>query len=426
MSAVASSPSTPGRASAVTSRSSSSVRLAMAVALPPAPRAPRAGWSQAMIISLPSGRTATGAAGWPAAGGSGRGRSPGPRSARRSRRRTRPVAHSVGDHSAHLWPALANCGPGSAGRSLGSPPASRVSISARVGIAVSTRAGRRRSPRPRSRTAAPSPAASRHSRPWQSEPPNESPAPSPFIGVIAIGGDPRLLSVRSCQHAARALLDHGQLDAGGQQRVGRPLRVGLTGRDLALLAVAHGHGDLRQDPLHLLPGRLGAGPEHRPVVQVEHGERLAGAGLQHGVVRRPGSAPRSARRPTATSARWRVRRRSRVVRAHLHVGSGRPAVEVQREVVRREDLAEGDGRGVLGVGDHEPVVDPELAQRAADEAAERVVADPGDDGGPRGPAGRRPPRRWPWCRRGTCRRSGRPPARRRSGAGRCPPRCGRR
>ena len=54
MSAVASSPSTPGWASAVTSRSSRSVRLAMAYGLPPAPSAPRAGWSQAMIISLPS------------------------------------------------------------------------------------------------------------------------------------------------------------------------------------------------------------------------------------------------------------------------------------------------------------------------------------------------------------------------------------
>ena len=55
MSAVASRPSTPGRASAVSSRSSRSVRLAMAVLLRPAARAPRAGWSQAMIISRPPG-----------------------------------------------------------------------------------------------------------------------------------------------------------------------------------------------------------------------------------------------------------------------------------------------------------------------------------------------------------------------------------
>ena len=55
MSAVASRPSTPGWDSAVTSRASSSVRLPMAIGLPAALRAPRAGWSQAMIISRPSG-----------------------------------------------------------------------------------------------------------------------------------------------------------------------------------------------------------------------------------------------------------------------------------------------------------------------------------------------------------------------------------
>ena len=43
MSAVASRPSTPGRDSAVTRRSSKSVRLAIAFGLPAAPSAPRAG-----------------------------------------------------------------------------------------------------------------------------------------------------------------------------------------------------------------------------------------------------------------------------------------------------------------------------------------------------------------------------------------------
>jgi hypothetical protein len=55
MSAVASRPSTPGRASAVRSRSSISVRLCMAVGLPWAASAPRAGWSAAISISRPSG-----------------------------------------------------------------------------------------------------------------------------------------------------------------------------------------------------------------------------------------------------------------------------------------------------------------------------------------------------------------------------------
>ena len=58
MSEVASTPSTPGSASAARSRSSRSVRLFIAVGRDPTPRAPRAGWSAATIISLPLPRTA--------------------------------------------------------------------------------------------------------------------------------------------------------------------------------------------------------------------------------------------------------------------------------------------------------------------------------------------------------------------------------
>ena len=54
MSAVPSTPSTPGTASASRMRSSSSVREAMAWSREPTPRAPRAGWSAAMIIIVPS------------------------------------------------------------------------------------------------------------------------------------------------------------------------------------------------------------------------------------------------------------------------------------------------------------------------------------------------------------------------------------
>ena len=48
------------------------------------------------------------------------------------------------------------------------------------------------------------------------------------------------------EHPLGALLDDGELDAALEQRVGRPLRVGLADGDLALLAVADGDGDVRR------------------------------------------------------------------------------------------------------------------------------------------------------------------------------------
>ena len=57
---------------------------------------------------------------------------------------------------------------------------------------------------------------------------------------------------------------------------------------------------------------------------------------------------------------------------------GQP-VEVEREVVRREDLTERHRRQKVRDGADESVVDVQLAQRAVDEAAERIVAGSGDD-----------------------------------------------
>jgi hypothetical protein len=73
----------------------------------------------------------------------------------------------------------------------------------------------------------------------------------------------------------------------------------------------------------------------------------------------------------------------------LQVGSLGAAVEVQREVVRREDLAERDGSRVRGDRGDPAVVDAELLQRPVQIAAERVVARAGDDGrGKAEPGGR--------------------------------------
>ena len=138
--------------------------------------------------------------------------------------------------------------------------ASIVSISASVGIAVEHS----------SREATMAPAALAYcstfssgqpaSSPWHSDPPKESPAPRPFSGWIGIGGD----STRSVRVLASTplgpCLTIGQLDPGGQQRVGGPLRLGLADRDLALLAVADGDGHVRQRPLHLLGGLRRASP----------------------------------------------------------------------------------------------------------------------------------------------------------------------
>jgi len=56
----------------------------------------------------------------------------------------------------------------------------------------------------------------------------------------------------------------------------------------------------------------------------------------------------------------------------------RLAVEVQREVVRGEDLAERHRCRVLGIGDDKPVVDAQTCQLACDELPERIAAYAGD------------------------------------------------
>jgi hypothetical protein len=86
-----------------------------------------------------------------------------------------------------------------------------------------------------------------------------------------------------------------------------------------------------------------------------------------------------------------------ILRADLQVRSGGPAtVEVQREVVRGEDLAEGDLGLHAGYGAHPAVVDAEARQRAVQVAPEGVVTGAGDDraaapvpGGRDGDVGRR-------------------------------------
>ncbi len=67
-----------------------------------------------------------------------------------------------------------------------------------------------------------------------------------------------------------------------------------------------------------------------------------------------------------------------LARCDLEVRGTRLAVEVQREVIRREDLAEGDRGRVLVVDRDVAVVDAEAREFGSDESSERIVADAGD------------------------------------------------
>ena len=69
-----------------------------------------------------------------------------------------------------------------------------------------------------------------------------------------------------------------------------------------------------------------------------------------------------------------------LVGADLEVGRLGVAVEVEREVVGREDLAERERRGQARHAGHVAVVDAEAAQRVVQEEAEGIVARAGDHG----------------------------------------------
>ena len=185
------------------------------------------------------------------------------------------------------------------------------------------------------------------------------------------------------QHAGRALLDDRELDARVVQGAGSGPGLADADRSIALVQVADRDRRVRQC-LGVPPPGLGPGrPEHRPVVQVEHGRpRYAVAGpqrLQRGAPARflaqPGPRhPEDARAPDGVQVQF--------VRFNLKIRRGRETVEVQREVVRREDLAERHRGGQRRHGRHEAVVDAEPAQRVVDVVAERVLAGAADHGRP--------------------------------------------
>ena len=208
MSGLPSRPSTPGRDSAVCSRSSRSIRLPMASGRSPTPLAPRAGWSQAMIISRPSARDQRGAWSWrrrPA------GSHPGPDPGLGDRSYlSRNVVPSLAQQFAEPW------------RQTCSTSFSRVRTSSVVGMAVEHSR----------RVATIAPAALAKRRIFSRSQPFEQSVAERAAEAVA-GAEPVDRRHRGrrhlddlvpghAEHALGALLDDGDLDAGVQQRLARP------------------------------------------------------------------------------------------------------------------------------------------------------------------------------------------------------------
>ena len=128
-------------------------------------------------------------------------------------------------------------------------------------------------------------------------------------------------------------------------------------------------------------GRLLVLPEHGAVVEVGDREAPPVAGAQGRVVGRArGLLAQSGHRdPEDRGVANGLQRQ--VLPGQLQVGGRGLAVEVEGEVIRWEDLAEGDRGVVGGLGDDVAVVDAQAAHLGVHEAPEGVVAHAGDDGG---------------------------------------------
>ena len=200
-----------------------------------------------------------------------------------------------------------------------------------------------------------------------------------------VRGDDHVLVGRLAEHAPGPLLDDRDLHAGLEQRVGRPLGLGLADGDLALLLVADGDGGVLERLAVLLAGLLDRGPEHGPVVEVEDGVPGAGAagaaaGLEGREVGGAAGLLGQARAGEPEQRHLADRVEVEVLGGDLQIGSAGLAVEVQREVVRREDLAQRD-RGVqLRVPHDEAARDAEALHLLDHVAAEGIVPHAGDHG----------------------------------------------
>src|SRR5690242_5339985 len=356
MSAVPSTPSTPGLDRASDIRSSRSARSAMAIGRSPARSAPRAGWSAAMMkswLSSPSSDV--------------RRRRPAAASAMACGRRARAsmmalIWSRTGSLPWRFWlgQELVDLGRRGHGVRAGQPgghdgPGGVGEAHHPFGIPA------REQPvaqRPAERVAG-AEAVHDVDGHWRD-----------LGGGRAVGGE----------DALGALLDDGELHARVVQLARRPEWFPGADGGVALVEVAHRHGRVRQRLLDPVPGLLAGRPEHRAVVQVEDGDVFPGSGPEGGqgggAARLLGQAGDGNPEDAGLSDGVEVE----LAFVDLQVGGLGQAVEVQREVVGGEDLAEGHRRGqVLDRGDV-AIVDAVVPERLMQEPAERVVAGAGDDG----------------------------------------------
>jgi hypothetical protein len=179
---------------------------------------------------------------------------------------------------------------------------------------------------------------------------------------------------RAGEHALGPALDDRQAHAEVEQPLGGLERVARADRDLDLVAVAHRDGRVRERRPRLAAGLVGVGPEHRPVVEVVDRDPLA-AGRERGERRRPARLGRQPGAGRPEHARGADRVEVELVGREREVGRRRLAVEEQREVVGRVDLAEREWGAQRRVRGDEARVDPEALEVAAQVAPERVVPD---------------------------------------------------
>ena len=202
MSGLPSRPSTPGRDSAVCSRSSRSTAV---------------GHGQRPVADAvgAAGRVVAGDDHQPAVGRDQRGLGPG-------------VGGPLGSHPgrlariSYLSSVVRTVAYANRWRQHGQPLSAGSTLrrwwASRSSIPGGWRPGRRR----RWRTAGSSPGPSPSSSPWQNAPPKLSPAPSPLIGVDRGRRHLHDLVPGHAQHTLGTLLDDGDLHAGVQQRLRRP------------------------------------------------------------------------------------------------------------------------------------------------------------------------------------------------------------
>ena len=203
----------------------------------------------------------------------------------------------------------------------------------------------------------------------------------------------RLARAVAREHALGPALDDRQRDAQLEQRVGRRARLARADRDRRPRRGCRrrrSRGGAPRAP----SGRASDSSDQNIGRWSRSWTVIAPARSRRGPRARPAS-PSGSARPTGrcrSSRRCRASRiaaRSRSSTRRAHVRRLRLAVEEQREVVGREDLAEDDRRAQRRVGADPARVDAEVLERLAHVRAERVVADLGDDRGARAEPRRR-------------------------------------